>query len=248
VIIVEGVAEEMIIPAFAKKMCDLKIINRDLTAANVSVVAINNTAFSRYGRIFQRTKHPYMVIPVAILNDLDLRPVEYAATYKIKAADFLKQNIISAYNPANHVAAKAAKLEGQSVKAFISNFWTLEYCIALHPYLRKLLFTAIQHAIEENRADNYAGTKESKMTVQQLQQSKIDNAWANFLVGKTAEAVAFGLMHEFVVDQKKLSKAVIAQYFAVLLLKDQVMTKADFAIASNPLQYIFDAIAYATNH
>lgn len=248
VIIVEGVAEEMIIPALAKRMCELKIISRDLTAANVSVVAINNTAFSRYGSIFQRTKHPYVRIPVAILNDLDLRPVEYAAVYKIKAADFLKQNIISAYNPANHLAAKAAKLEGQSVKVFISNFWTLEYCIALHPYLRKLLFIAIQYAIEENRADNYTGNKVSKMSVQQLQQSKLDTAWTNFSTGKTAETVAFELVYEFIIDQRKLSKAVIAQYFAVLLLNDQGMTNADFAVANSPVQYISDAIAYATGH
>jgi putative ATP-dependent endonuclease of OLD family len=248
VIIVEGAAEEMIVPALAKKMCALKIIPRDLTAANVSVVAINNTAFSRYGNIFQRMRFPYMTIPVAILNDLDLRPVEYAAAYKIKAADFIKQNIISSYNPVNHLAMKAAKLEGQSVKTFISGFWTLEYCIALHPYLRKLLFTAIQHAIEENRADNYAGPKESKRSVQQLQQAKIDTAWTNFISGKAAESVAFDLMYEFIVDQRKLSKAVIAQYFAVLLIKDQVMTKADFAIANNPIQYIFDAISYATGH
>ncbi len=248
VVIVEGAAEEMIIPAIAKKMCDLKIIPRDLTAANVSVVAINNTAFSRYSSIFQRTKHPFMKMPVAILNDLDLRPTEYATAYKIKPADFVKQNIVSVYNPTNHCAAKAAKLDGQSVKAFISGFWTLEYCIALHPYLRKVLFTAIQHAIEENRADNYKGTKESKMSAQQLQQSKIDNAWTNFSTGKSAEAIAFDLMYKFIVDQKELSKAVIAQYFAVLLLKEQVMTQADFAVANNPVQYIFDAIRYATGH
>lgn len=248
VILVEGAAEEMIIPALAKKLCELKIHPRDLTAANVSVVAINNTAFSRYARIFQRQKYPHITIPVAVVNDLDLRPTEYAATYQIKPVRLAKEKIISAYNLITYLTDKVGKIESQSVKVFISGYWTLEYCIAMHPYLRKTLFAAILCAIEENRADNYTGIKENRKSIQPISEAAIDRQWNNFIQGKTAEAIAFDLMYRYLIDKKELSKAVVAQYFSSRLLADDTISATDINIQVNPIQYLIDAIAYASRN
>lgn len=245
VILVEGAAEEMVVPALAQKLCELKIHSRNLTAANVSVVAINNTAFSRYARVFQRQKHPHISIPVAVVNDLDLRPAEYATAYKIKTAMLVKEKIITAFNVPNYLADKVGKIESQCVKAFISGFWTLEYCIAMHPYLRKTLFAAILAAIEENRADNYTGIKDNKKSIQLIAEGTIDRLWNSFIHGKTSEIVAFDLMYYYLIDKKELSKAVVAQYFSSHLLADDTVTAADIAIQANPIQYLIDAIAYA---
>ena len=162
-LLVEGAAEELILPALAKKICEISITKRDLTAAKVSVVAINNTAFNRYANIFKRKQAPTIKMPIAIINDLDLRPVEYATAYGLPKKKEKAERIISAYDKSVYLAAKKSKIEGQNIKAFISDLWTLEYCLAMHPYLRKLLFIAIQQAEEENRADKYIGRKSSKM-------------------------------------------------------------------------------------
>jgi putative ATP-dependent endonuclease of OLD family len=39
--------------------------------------------FLRYSKIFQRVKRPFLEIPVSVITDLDLRPVEYSTKYNI---------------------------------------------------------------------------------------------------------------------------------------------------------------------
>lgn len=247
-ILVEGSAEDLIIPAMANKLYELNILPTNLTNSKVSVIAINNTAFSRYANIFKRIRHPYIQIPVAIINDIDLRPNEYACKYKIKPTNKKKENIITEFNSSNHIEAKKSKLENQYVKAFISNYWTLEYCIALHPKLRQLLFKAIYLAIEENRADNYFGIKSSKKSIRAIDEDKIETYWQKFIMDKTNEQVAFNMMYEFIIDKRKLSKAVIAIYFADLLSKDTELTRDDILIADNSIEYLINAIKYATGN
>lgn len=245
VILVEGAAEEMILPALAKKLCELKITDRDLTAAKVSVVPINNTAFNRYANVFKRRLHPHIKMPVAIINDLDLRPTEYAITYKIKKKRRKQELIVTEYDKDAYQRAKAQKIEEQNVKAFISPYWTLEYCLAMHPYLRKLLFRGIYQAIEESRADHYVGNVLVKQQIRRLSLTKLDTYWEAFIANKSPEQIAFDIMYRFIIDNKKLSKAIIAQYFAELLCEDD-LTAADLIIADNPIAYLIDAIKYAT--
>ncbi|MDD3793882.1 MAG: AAA family ATPase [Candidatus Gracilibacteria bacterium] len=54
VILVEGWAEDILIPSFAKLLKKLGIIEKDLTEAGVSVVNIGSTAFNRFSKIFHR--------------------------------------------------------------------------------------------------------------------------------------------------------------------------------------------------
>ncbi len=106
-IFVEGWAEEIIIPAIAAKM------NINLVEKGVSVINVGSTAFLRYSKIFQRKQSSQMTIPVSIVRDLDIKPdeVKFYETREKKIEEFMKE------------------FDGGPVKVFVSNFWTLEYCL-----------------------------------------------------------------------------------------------------------------------
>lgn len=71
IIMVEGDAENLLIPTIAK------IIGRSLHEHGVSIVNVGSTAYKRYVKIFQRKDGQNMGIPVAIVTDLDIRSIEY---------------------------------------------------------------------------------------------------------------------------------------------------------------------------
>lgn len=71
VIIVEGDAENLLIPTIAK------LIDRPLHKYGVSIVNVGSTAFKRYARIFLRKDKPDFEMPVSIISDLDVRSLEF---------------------------------------------------------------------------------------------------------------------------------------------------------------------------
>lgn len=71
VIIVEGDAENLLIPTIAE------IIERPLHKYGVSIVNVGSTAFKRYANIFVRKQTPKFDVNIAILSDLDVRSLEY---------------------------------------------------------------------------------------------------------------------------------------------------------------------------
>lgn len=70
VIMVEGHAENLVIPTIAE------IIGKPLSRHGVSIVNVNGTAFLRYSRIFRRASldDGEMGIPVAVFTDNDIHP------------------------------------------------------------------------------------------------------------------------------------------------------------------------------
>jgi len=114
VILVEGWAEELIIPALAKKL------DCDLTKNGVSIVNVASTAFLRYSKIFQRVDGPEIDIPVSVITDLDLTPADEVLV--IEKVGKTKAQIKD--------EAKKKKYNGQKVQTFVSPHWTLEYCLA----------------------------------------------------------------------------------------------------------------------
>src|SRR5699024_10360312 len=68
IILVEGWAEEIILPAIAQGM------GKDLTAHEVSIINVGSTAYMRYAKIFMRRNLESMGCKVAIVTDLDVRP------------------------------------------------------------------------------------------------------------------------------------------------------------------------------
>ncbi len=248
IILVEGVAEELIVPSIAKHLCHLGEIDSNLTSKRVSIVAIGNTSFKRYARIFLRHKKPHFNIPVSVINDLDLRPVEYANKYGITTEKAKKKHLIETeFDIESFKNVKLSEYGNQCVKLFLSNHWTLEYCIALHPKLNKILFASILQSIEEVRADNYVGEKVNKKEVRAIPNTRIDNLWQTFTHGKSKEQIAFNLMNEYIIAGKKISKAIIAMHFASKL-DSSSPSREDLLINDNPIQYLIDAIKYATGN
>lgn len=72
-IFVEGWAEEIFLPSFAKVLKNIGIINKDLTDAGVSIINVGNLAFLRYSKIFQRKDDSEIDIPIAIITDSDIK-------------------------------------------------------------------------------------------------------------------------------------------------------------------------------
>ncbi|HFK5569703.1 hypothetical protein BAX97_11795 [Elizabethkingia meningoseptica] len=246
-VFVEGASEEIIIPALADKLFELDELNTNLTSASVSVIPIGNTAFLRYSKIFLRSKRPLMEIPISIVNDLDLRPTSYAVKYDIPEDKKRVNKIITEYNLADFVGQKKANLESQSIRTFISNFWTLEYCIALHPVLRKILFKSIVQCVEELRADNYKGDNSSKKGIKPISELNYETKWDDFILNKDHEHIAFDIMYDYIIDNKKISKSMISMYFAQFL-KTDITVREEIFIENNPIQYLIDAIKYATRN
>ncbi|CAN7205921.1 AAA family ATPase [Paenibacillus sp. LjRoot153] len=71
IICVEGDAENLLLPAIAE------VVGRSLHDYGVSIVNVGNLAFKRYSSIFLRKNEPKLDFPVAIVTDLDLKPISF---------------------------------------------------------------------------------------------------------------------------------------------------------------------------
>ena len=70
-IMVEGDAENLLIPAIAELM------DRQLHKHGVSIVNVGSTAYKRYVSIFKRKDGKTFDVPIAVVSDLDIRALEY---------------------------------------------------------------------------------------------------------------------------------------------------------------------------
>jgi putative ATP-dependent endonuclease of the OLD family len=268
VILVEGWAEEILIPSLAKK------IEVNLTEKGVSIVNVGNTAFLRYVNVFVRQNEPYLELPVSVINDLDLRPKEYsdepdfqtklnkylndekttieangeAFNELVKMNSFLETNkIITVFNAIDFKAGKAADFTKQSVKGFISPDWTLEYCIAKSEILRKLFYKAILMALKEQKINE--GVSVTRLASYEIAITNIETHFTNWT--ETNESIAYSIYAQMLGEKKvldlaigKISKSIVAQHFAQLLDEDITIIKEDLEADPNIL-YLINAIKYA---
>lgn len=155
VIIVEGWSEQLLIPAIAKKL------EYDLTKQEVSIVNVGSTAYLHFAKIFLRNDDTKMGIPVAIVADLDKR--EYEREPEVDETGKVKKNgkqIGYAYTkqPAiSYCRERATKrkliIDGDGyVRAFISNIWTLEYCLLKS----KLLSDVFKKILKSIHSDTFS--------------------------------------------------------------------------------------------
>jgi hypothetical protein len=70
-IFVEGDAENLLLPALAE------LIGLPLHEYGISIVNIGNTAFERYVKLFSRKSEDGIELPISIVTDVDVRPIEY---------------------------------------------------------------------------------------------------------------------------------------------------------------------------
>lgn len=130
VILVEGWAEELLLPSIAKA------IGINLTEKGVSIVNIGHTGFDHYAKIYLRQAEPNMTIPVAVITDSDIRE------YEKNGDDFVKRDTQTVQQ---ETQAQLASINGkaeQNVKYFPAPNWTLEYSL----FKSTSLTTLIQNA------------------------------------------------------------------------------------------------------
>lgn len=119
VILVEGWAEEILIPIIASKM------GIDLTQHEISVVNVGSTAYLHFARIFMRQVAPEMNVKCAIVTDLDVRPdTANKAQIENEKRDSIEKKLGKPF-PAN-------------INLCLAKEWTLEWCLFKSPVLSEL--------------------------------------------------------------------------------------------------------------
>jgi putative ATP-dependent endonuclease of OLD family len=261
VMIVEGDAENILIPTLAKLM------GRGFTENGVSIVNVGGVGLRRYARIFQRMnveKDGQLRIPVACLTDLDIMPdcapiiigeIKEGENWPSRSPrkwrakrDFGVDNPIDAYRENKRSKAFA--------RTFISNEWTLEYNLALGPQKEDGTFSG--------GLTNYVfvaahlASKDEEIHTDKKKKDECENEAKEFFsaLSKTAASINGCAVEEVMASEvyamfarDKISKAVAAQYLSELLLKSY--KEKDFT--SEQLKdmlpiYLVEAIEYVTGN
>ncbi|PYC04712.1 ATP-dependent endonuclease [Pseudomonas protegens] len=142
-LIVEGDAEAILLPALAG------LLGRDLTEHGVSIVNVGGVGMRRYAHIMQRADESEGVIqiPTACITDMDVMPDCAPAIMGLNPnkrtpngkpaprrwrmlSDFGATDVEREPKLAAH-RQKRTRGDGQNVKTFVANHWTLEYDLAV---------------------------------------------------------------------------------------------------------------------
>ncbi|MCH7409927.1 AAA family ATPase [Belliella sp. DSM 111904] len=153
VIIVEGMSEELLIPAIARK------IGCNLVEHEVSIVNVGSTAHLHYSKIFQRNDKKILNVPVSVVADLDVKVIDGKMDVE-KAKE--KRKLIE-------------KIKDQKVCTFIAKEWTLEWCLFKSKISDK--FQEVVKSVHSGTAD-FNTTFENTL-IQKLigkERSKLDKA------------------------------------------------------------------------
>ncbi len=217
VMVVEGDAENLLLPALAEKL------GRSLTKHGVSIVKVGHVGLFRYSRILQRAAGASLPVPVACLADRDIPPDA--------AKPFLseKRKTLGEYSHAQ-IEEKLENLrqhDGDNVVTFVAAEWTLEYDLA-HAGLARELWQAIRLA----EAPGKPREAVKSAAVEEF------SGWGPLSNDDLALKV-YGHMLE-----KRTSKAIVAQELAAIILgsPDDAAT-----LVGKVPKYLWDAICHVTS-
>ena len=250
VMIVEGDAENILLPTLAK------LIGRDFTDYGVSIVNVAGVGLRRYARIFQRCnaeEAKSFNIPVACITDMDVKPncAKSVITKKLPIKEELGEAGLR-----KKVDELCKKTTGQTVKTFVANEWTLEYDLAYFG-LAEEVYVAARLAKKdaslakkgENLDEQITNTvkQEAINDFEGLNQKFQDHKSKCSAVGcshkKTYYAIEAYSQFE---NGTKASKTIAAQYLASLLDENKKeLTPEDWRKVFPP--YLVQAIDYVTS-
>ena len=163
VILVEGWAEEIILPAIAKKM------KKDLTANEVSIVNVGSTAYMRYAKIFMRRNQEPMGTNVAIVTDLDIRPNDNDGSFNANKENEKRTQITNQVNVAHY----------HEISWHIAEHWTLEWCLNESVIFGDLFKQAVSEvhsrteAFQKDEAGHFDTLKFKEELINKLRKYKI---------------------------------------------------------------------------
>lgn len=201
IIMVEGDAENILIPAIAD------ILGYPLEKYGISIVNVGSTAFLRYSRIMIRKDGSTIGIPVSVITDCDVRPYDIAIGTTDKK-----------YNEKAAESEQAAKEKNQkytdgSVRGFTSPRWTLEYCIALS-CLSEEFHKSVHYGKKILYAKEYIALNEKKINEANQDAEKEMNQWKDLPPGEIAYNIYNSMLNK---DGKSNLKAIVAQCLASVL-------------------------------
>ena len=112
IILVEGWAEELILPVLANNL------GKNLTNNEVSIVNVGSTAYLHYARILMRNDGKDFKYPVSIVTDYDVRPKENWTFDQAEEEIRL-----------NSILEKLDNHDCPNVQLYLATHWTLEWCL-----------------------------------------------------------------------------------------------------------------------
>lgn len=238
VLVVEGDAENLLLPAIARKL------GRPLDRYGVSIVNVGHTGLFRYSRILQRSNdEEELPIRVALVGDRDTPPAEALARLRpAKDAADEEEPEVATEEPSSEpdedegestAVDRFAEHSGGGVKGFLSPYWTLEYDLAADGFPFEMLL-----AIKRARNARRTARRRTDDKVREITQGDIDG-WVEDELG-THELAAEVYQDLY---KKRVSKAEAAEQLAAIML--------DLEIASEDFRqrlpdYLVEALDYVT--
>lgn len=170
-IFVEGWAEEIFLPSFAKVLKNIGIINKDLTDAGVSIINVGNLAFLRYSKIFQRKDDSEIDIPIAIITDSDVSKYQ-------KDEDSTIINELKTSEVQQNLKEQIKKLKKKydyknSIKVFIAEDWTFEFALFTSQLFKAKLHEVIKEIHPKINLNNFESELAKKLLNQNLHKTEI---------------------------------------------------------------------------
>lgn len=161
VILVEGWAEEILIPSIAKS------IGINLTEKGVSIVNIGHTGFEHYAKIYLRKVEPFMTIPVAVITDADVRH------YQKNGDDYIKRDAETVEQETQQKIAEINEQAEQNVRYFAAPNWTLEYSLFNSASLTNIFQTVTKSIHNQTNWDDFEKALAQKLINKGLKKTEI---------------------------------------------------------------------------
>lgn len=262
VVIVEGDAENILMPTLAK------CIGRDFAEHGVSVVNVGGVGLRRYAKIFMRKipdQDGAQPTPVACITDFDVMPNCGPYIIKIIKDEFSDWPILEEGNKRkwrakrdfqgtelnDHKEKIKSKAHGQNVKSFVADEWTLEYDLAFSNdnALAEEVYIAAQLAIWDE-GDNYSGkTANEKFEMAQTKYTALKEEAEKLAADKgwDKNEVLASKVYAMYVTGSEASKSIAAQYLCEIIL-EKITREENYDLKTKLPSYLVDAIHYVTSN
>jgi len=240
VMIVEGDAENILLPTIAK------LVGRDFTKHGVSIVNVGHTGLGRFSRIFRRSNSAELIdIPVSCVTDLDVLP---SCAPEILGLDVSAKNRrwthdgeYSERDLSEKRQVLADKESSKNVKSFPSELWTLEFDLANNGLLDEVWVAAKLAKEDGNKKTREATVEEAKSELAKLKKGGLSgveksvHCYSRFTSSST----------EYADGSSKVSKSIAAQHLAEILLK-RYSGKEPACLLKMLPEYVVSAIEHVT--
>lgn len=247
-LVVEGDAEAILLPSLARRL------GRDLTKHGVSIINVGGVGLRRYSKILQRkdTSKGEITVPTACITDMDVMPdcaPEIRRLKDVKGTvwpDIAKRRwrAMKDFGSTSEEIEKGLKKhrdkrcesDGQCVRTFVADHWTLEYDLAFKGLSREVHHAAYL-AIYEEKIDNGTETKASLL-------KKADTAFKKIQTTHASEEARCSAVYKLF---NRASKAIAAQHLIDFIDRRFEDKSLDVIKLRGLLPtYVVHAIEYAT--